>query len=413
MSIGKENEVKLVGGHNNQLKYSDCSKTDVLERIQKLLAALEIQHTPMNERTQRDTYFDTEDLQIFHNNGCARIRVLSENGRTDHKATLKTPSDSKIFALPNALSRHEEEGTYRSEDEFIRDVKSRFGIKHDKKILKQIIVNNSRNYCNITTETGNYELSYDKFYYINSQDDSTSETFYEIEIEMNTPDSTPQFQQEDKQIMTLAKILKNVMGFHLDMKTKYARGIGWMDKKNSFENKFFIVFDIVEYSKEYSIIQRKKIEKFTDIISKHLSSLDNAESIPIGDGMILITHTDKNIFVFLNEVFSHLKQSNKTRTRAQQIHLHTAVHMGNVMEYIDINGNRNYAGNGINIAYRINNAADSNQILLSDVFYHYMIEKGEIEEDNVKELPSIIAKHSIEIKVFNYYDNFTEIGKKV
>ena len=41
------------------------------------------------------------------------------------------------------------------------------------------------------------------------------------------------------------------------------------------------------------------------------------------------------------------------------------MHYGPVYEYIDINGNPNFAGNGINIVARIGSQTDSNRVLIS------------------------------------------------
>ena len=64
-----EKEVKLVGGHNNQLKYSDCSKEDVLKKIQNLFDALKIKHRNLQRRKQTDQYYDSDRNDIYRECG--------------------------------------------------------------------------------------------------------------------------------------------------------------------------------------------------------------------------------------------------------------------------------------------------------------------------------------------------------
>lgn len=417
MECDLEKEVKLFGGYNNQLKYTDCSVKDTFRKIGSILNVLEIkQEQRMKEILQRDIYFDTVDYRIRKQGGSVRIRIVKEDLKEKVYLTLKNKVDSEIIARQDALVRNEEE--FEMQDinsaKLILQEKAKlvFGLQSSEKIIEQVEVNKVRNYCDIKTDSAKYELCYDKFRYIDPTDHSESHYYYEMEIETKCEDRTVA-NYEDKKISSLIKIFKEVMGFQHDGKSKYIRGIEWKNKNNCLQNKIFIVLDIVGYSKYYSDEQKKKVEKFTDIVKNSLKNIEDAKCIPIGDGMIIITPEKNNIFPFINELFDKINKVNGSRNEEGQIHIRTAIHIGMVMTYYDINENKNFAGHGINIAYRINSGADSGQILVSEDFYMYMKHRGLVEEENYEKVEPLRVKHDVLINVYNYYDSNLVIGKRV
>lgn len=411
-----ENEVKLLRGYNNQLKYTDISAKDTLEKIGTILKLLQIsQEGEMQRRKQCDIYYDTVDALVKNKEGSARIRTVEERESKRKYLTLKSKTTTRVIATEDALVRAEKEYEIECDDDGEQALKSYmhelYRIPKSDCIFQQIQVDNERNYCHIETKLAKYELSYDKFKYTNPLDYSESQYFYEIEIELKEESKSLEYKR-DPQIDSLVELLKELMGFEHDGMNKYNRGMEWKEKRNRLFKKKIIVFDIVGYSKEYTFEQMRKVEKFTAIVKKYLYMLGNTESIPLGDGLILIIPEKSNQFPFIQKIFESLRKINSNREEAQQIHIRTALHIGEVMVYQDINENRNYAGQGINIAYRINTGAKKDQVLVSENFYNYMQEKGELENENYCKVAPLTVKHDVKINVYNYYDSNLLVGKR-
>lgn len=415
-----ENEVKLLGGYNNQLKYSDCSVKNTMKKISTLLEVFDIkQEKAMQIKKHRDIYYDTLGCKIKEKNGSARIRVAQKGVEKKILITMKTKVDEykgAVTARQDALVRNERECEVESiakGEQFLKEhAISVYGLFENEHLEKQIEVKNDRNYCIITTKIGSYELSYDKFKYTNPLDNSESPYYYEIEIEQTKKEGEDLQYDYDPQIAQFVKILKEVMGFQYDGKNKYERGIEWKNRRNRLYSKNFIVFDIVGYSQKHTNEQKKKVEKFTDIVKKCLTVLSDTEIIPIGDGLILIVPEEQNVFPFINKIFHLLNTVNENREESERIYIRTSIHNGKVMKYVDINENRNYAGEGINIAYRINSGAEPGQILVSEEFHHMLMEKGYLEEGNYEMTEALTVKHGVQISVYNYYDENLVVGRR-
>lgn len=77
----QENELKLSGFVNNQQKYIGNTEEGCLEKIYKLLDALDIKFDPNpNKIRQEDIYFDAAQRQIEKLGGSLRIRNFAGNG---------------------------------------------------------------------------------------------------------------------------------------------------------------------------------------------------------------------------------------------------------------------------------------------------------------------------------------------
>ena len=204
------------------------------------------------------------------------------------------------------------------------------------------------------------------------------------------------------------------MGFEHDGKSKYRRGIEWKTEQDGLERKIFIVFDIVNYSRESSKTQKKKVECFIRIVKKCLlNNLESVQKIPLGDGLILVFPDTYNSFSFLNNLFANLNTVNRNRGERENIRIRTSIHVGSVIRYFDINENCNFAGHGINVAYGINNKAQDGQVLVSKEFYDFMRDKDLLEENNYKKIGLVEIKHNVRIEVYNYYDSNMLVGKEV
>ena len=403
-----EKEVKLVGGHNNQLKYSDCSKEDVLKKIQNLFDALKIKHRNLQRRKQTDQYYDSDRNDIYRECGSARLRTIEEEGKPKmKKATIKKRNKTENPQMPNALLRDELEWDTDSEVELIKKLREVFILPKTEKISCRFTVINERNYWDIETENAEYELSYDKYYYKDGKKES--EAFYEIEIELKHRKSSDE-QKVDEKIVQLSQIIENVMNFESDQKSKYERGVEWKKIEKDAGRKYFIALDIVGYSKDFSYVQKGKIEKFTEIVDKSSMGMEVIKYIPLGDGMIIVVERSDEIFCFLREVMDQITVYNKYQRDEKKIRLHMAVHAGTVMEYIDISKMPNYAGNAINRVYRIVNETKPNQLLVSDEFYQDIRDREAVDESAFCKEEALVVKHGQKMEVWNYYSRDTGLG---
>ena len=125
-----------------------------------------------------------------------------------------------------------------------------------------------------------------------------------------------------------------------------------------------LFIDIVGYSKLLITEQTEQIQKLTEIVrSTEQFRLAEREgkllSLPTGDGAALVFRTSPEA-----PVLCALEISNELK-KHPQLRVLMGIHSGPVNEIVDINGQANIAGAGINIAQRIMDCADAGHILLS------------------------------------------------
>ena len=201
------------------------------------------------------------------------------------------------------------------------------------------------------------------------------------------------------------------MGFEVEPRSKYKKGIDWLDNKGDFENRLFVLFDFVSYSTQPSAIQKQLVRNFTRIIQAVLPEYDaNCVKIPIGDGVILGFMANANLFGFLNSFFSELRTYNVSAPTERRLIIRTALHYGPIYEYVDINGNPNFAGSGINLVARVGSQAEPNQVLISEACANFLLDSRRIRTQNLGPVYSVTVKHSVTLSVQNYYDRSNGIG---
>lgn len=265
-----------------------------------------------------------------------------------------------------------------------------------------------RHEIELTTSCGNkYTLCFDKYDYYSQAHGEGGDPLYEIELEQIGESSIDQ----DPDIQKLSALLTDLLGFQIEKRSKYEKGIEWLENKDKFENRIFVLFDFVAYSQKPSATQQQLVRDFTDLIQPTLeASIPDCIRIPIGDGIILGCPSDTNIVKFLNSFFSRLRRHNKAVSEERVLAIRTAVHYGPIYGYTDINGNSNFAGSGINLVARIASQTEENQVLISEDCVKYLLESQQIEEKYLFEVDPITVKHGLTLVVRNYYDQASRVG---
>lgn len=404
MGNGKtETELKLIGCVNNQLKYAGDMAEEVLNKLKESLNLLGIIcNGDPEEIRQRDIYFDTPQQHIRQAKGSLRIRTKGEKSFLTIKRALNTQT---------ALSREETEFPIdRGEDElnlvttYFHKYFPQFQDREPGEILQVI----NRRYCiPIQTAQGKYDLCFDKYYYYCASSGEASDPLYEIEIEQE--DGSKNSIADDKDIARLSSLLTVLLGFQVDFTSKYAKGTHWLEHKNDYESRIFVLFDFVSYSKKLAYQQRKLVLEFMELIQPSLEGV-NCIKIPIGDGMIIGFLPNYNVVAFLHELYLHLQRRNKSLSEDMRLEIRASVHYGLVYEYTDVNKNVNYAGDGINMVARIGSQTAPNQILMSEECYFYLNNTGRIQAGCVSDAQKITVKHGVTLTVRNYRDARANAG---
>lgn len=399
----RENELKLSGSLNNQLKYIGDAAENVLGKIYKSLELLGITYdAPAKKVVQKDTYYDTRQ-RLLEKADCS-LRIREVEG--EKKLMAKKPSQAKS----DALQRMEYETLLLAAGQPMANVsgffRENFPEYKEENLVEILRLRNTRHEIKITTAYGsNYTLCFDKYDYYSHGEGG--DPLYEIELEQIGESSIDQ----DPDIKRLSTLLTDLLGFQIEKSSKYKKGIEWLESKDKFENRIFVLFDFVAYSQKPSDTQRQLVRDFTDLIRPALTEhMPDCIRIPIGDGIILGCPTDSNVVRFLNSFFSELRYHNNAVSEERVLAIRTAIHYGPIYEYTDINGSLNFAGSGINITARIASQTEENQVLISEDCARYLLESRRIEERYLSEVEPITVKHGLTLDVRNYYDQASKVG---
>lgn len=169
----------------------------------------------------------------------------------------------------------------------------------------------------------------------------------------------------------------------------------------SLEIAHVLFMDVVGYSRLPIDEQTRRLRKLQEIVRgteefRRASAVEQLISLPTGDGMAL---------VFFGDPLAPVRcaiELGRTLKNVPEIELRMGVHSGPVSRVDDINGTRNVAGEGINIAQRVMDIGDNGHILVSksvaDVLHQ--VSGG---ADHLHDLGNVEVKHSISLRVFNLY----------
>jgi class 3 adenylate cyclase len=175
--------------------------------------------------------------------------------------------------------------------------------------------------------------------------------------------------------------------------------------------KFFkhVFLDVVDYSKRTIEAQALIVTALNEIIQAALENLKISEPervlIPAGDGLCIallgpVENYDLHVRVALS-ILQRLNAHNEQASENDRFKVRIGINQNTDNLVIDINGNPNVAGNGINLASRIMGLADGNQILVSQVV-HAELYKRETYQGKLRELPSVKVKHGEPVQVSQY-----------
>src|SRR5438093_1954937 len=162
-----------------------------------------------------------------------------------------------------------------------------------------------------------------------------------------------------------------------------------------------LFIDIVGYSKLSINEQRAVVDELTTIV-RGSDQYQKAEvagrliKIPTGDGMALVFYTSPEAPA---QCAIEISRARKEHPRLQ---LRMGVHSGPVSGVIDVNGQPNLAGAGLNMAQRVMDCGDAGHILLSK---HVADDIGEYEQWRplLHDLGECEVKHGMRVSIVNLH----------
>src|ERR1700736_3381929 len=174
-------------------------------------------------------------------------------------------------------------------------------------------------------------------------------------------------------------------------------------KEIQLEIAHVLFIDIVGYSKLSINDQRAAIDELTQAVraSEQVQSAEAAArliKIPTGDGMALVFYKSPEEPV---ECALEISRALKEHPKLQ---LRMGVHSGPVSGVVDVNGQANLAGAGLNMALRVMDCGDAGHILLSK---RVAEDLGEYEHRRplLHDLGTCEVKHGARVSVVNLYSD--------
>src|SRR5438093_2576371 len=177
-------------------------------------------------------------------------------------------------------------------------------------------------------------------------------------------------------------------------------------KEIALEIAHVLFIDIVGYSKLSINEQRAAVDELTRIV-RVTEQFQKAEAsqrlikISTGDGIALVFYTNLEAPVrCAMELNSALKDH-------PRLHLRMGIHSGPVSGVVDVTGQANLTGAGLNLAHRAMECGDAGHILLSK---HVAEDLEEYEEwrPRLHDLGTCEVKHGVRIGIANLHDS--EVG---
>jgi hypothetical protein len=159
----------------------------------------------------------------------------------------------------------------------------------------------------------------------------------------------------------------------------------------------YIFIDVVQFSRRSAEAQSDIVKSFNSIVhqdlEQHNFNKDNDNEcilIPTGDGMCISLLSqelpfDSHIKIALNILESIYEYNKATENETRQYQVRIGINQNTDILVTDINGRKNVAGAGINMASRVMDKADGGQILVSQAVHHEL-QPSEIYMDKFKKI---------------------------
>ena len=161
-----------------------------------------------------------------------------------------------------------------------------------------------------------------------------------------------------------------------------------------------LFIDIVGYSKLLIEEQKERLHRLTEVVLQTPQVREAPDEqlvrLPTGDGMALVfRHSTAEPARCALEVAEALKKH-------PQIPVRMGIHSGPVSEVTDVNGRRNIAGSGINLAQRVMDCGDAGHILVSE---RVAGDLGQYRQwsASLHNLGECEVKHRVRLHLFNLY----------
>jgi len=164
-----------------------------------------------------------------------------------------------------------------------------------------------------------------------------------------------------------------------------------------------LFIDIVGYSKLLITEQTELLRKLTaTVVETEQFRIAEAERklvrLPTGDGMALVFRDNPDAPAgCASELGMRLKSQPELRVRM-------GIHSGPVNEVVDVNGQTNITGAGINIAQRVMDCGDAGHILLSKRVADDLEQYPQWRQ-HLHELGQVEVKHGVKLDLVNFYND--------
>ena len=164
-----------------------------------------------------------------------------------------------------------------------------------------------------------------------------------------------------------------------------------------------LFIDIIGYSKLLITEQTELLRKLTaTVVETEQFRIAEAERklirLPTGDGMALVFRDNPEAPAgCASELGMRLKSQPELRVRM-------GIHSGPVNEVVDVNGQTNITGAGINIAQRVMDCGDAGHILLSKRVADDLEQYPQWRQ-HLHELGQVEVKHGVKLDLVNFYND--------
>lgn len=174
----------------------------------------------------------------------------------------------------------------------------------------------------------------------------------------------------------------------------------------------YVFIDVVKFSRKSAEAQSDIVNSFNyivhQVLDNHNVKKDNDDDcilIPTGDGICISLlgqdlPYDTHIQIALSILKAIYDYNKATENETRQFQVRIGINQNTDILVTDINGRKNVAGAGVNMASRVMDQADGGQILVSQAVHHEL-HPSEVYMDKFNKF-NAIGKHNIRFDVYQY-----------